>query len=207
MLISLSLTALLIVFLFSFFVQNAKIENKLDTARMSAIRRGYLQTRLQTVFTSIHRGTNESFYTKTFDKDKQPSLVVQFDNGIDPEAAFSGTILGKIFIDKDKNLCLTTSPIDEEENPQRRTEVLCPNVNDFEFAFLGNNGASEHGSKEKRIVINANYAWRSEWSKSMRGIPGIIRLTLHEEGREEPLRYAFILPITACIQYKGKNGT
>ncbi len=195
--IALSLTAILLTFLFSFFVESAKIEKKLDTARMAITNRGHLQTRLQTVLTSIDRSSMDPFfYTKQFEKEKHLSLIAIFDNGIDPDPAFSGPILGRIFLDQDKNLCLATWPLTKDKNRPWRKETLFPHVKDFEFEFLGTTSASEHGTKESSRPITAKLCWKSNWPKSVHEVPGIIRLTLVEESSDKPLRYAFILPVS-----------
>jgi hypothetical protein len=196
-LIALSLTAILLTFLFSFFVESAKIEKKLDTARMAMTNRGNLQTRLQTVLTSIDRGSMEPFfYTKQFDKEKHLSLVAIFDNGIDPDPAFSGSILGRIYLDQEKNLCLATWPLTQAKNRPWRKEILFPHVKDFEFEFLGTKSADEHGTKENSRPINATLCWKSNWPKAVHEVPGIIRLTVLEESSSKPIRYAFILPVS-----------
>ncbi|MBX7066500.1 MAG: hypothetical protein K1X28_04660 [Parachlamydiales bacterium] len=202
MLIALSLTAVLLTFLFSFLVETAKIEKKLDAARMCISTRGHLQTRLQTIFTSLD---HSAFYTKTFEKEKSLSLVLSFDNGIDPEPDFSGPILGRIFLDPEHNLCLASWPATEEKTRPWRTEILQKNVSSFEFDFLGPNTAPEHGVKEKILPIDANLAWRSHWPKSLGKAPAIIRLTIYEEGKKDPVQYAFTLPISECITYQGKD--
>lgn len=194
-LIALSLTAILLTFLFSFFVESAKIEKKLDTARMAISNRGHLQTRLQTVLTAIDRGTAEPFlYTKQFEKEKSLSLIALFDNGIDPDPSYSGSIIGRIFIDQQKNLCLATWPLDKNKNRPWRKEILLPHVESLEFEFLGKRSATEHGKKEKIRPITATLAWRSFWSITQDDIPSIIRLSVREEKQKEPLRFAFILP-------------
>lgn len=196
----------LITFLFSFFVQSAKIEKKLDTARMCTNFRGHLQTRLQTVFTSVDRSAVDSyFYTKLLGKEPHLSLIVLFDNGIDPDPSFSGTILGKIYLDHEKNLCLCSWPLTSTENHLWRNEILFPKIEDFEFEFLGENSPPEHGVKETRRAINANLIWRSHWPKSLHGMPSVIRLNVYEEGNKEPTRYAFLLPVVDCITYRGSK--
>lgn len=197
MLIALSLTAVLLTVLFSFFVESAKNEKKLDTARMCIAARGHLQTRLQTIFTSLDQKT---FYTKTFDKEKTSSLVFRFDNGIDPDPDFSGLILGRIYLDPEHNLRLAMWPATEEKVRPWRSEILQKNVKSFEFAFLGPN----NGSKENTIPITPNHAWLSEWAKSLGKVPSTIRLKIYENGSREPVPYAFILPISECINYQGK---
>ena len=194
MLIALSLTAILLTFLFSFFVESARIEKKLDTARMAITNRAHLQTRLQTIFSSLG---GEGLYTKQFEKEKMKSLVATFDNGIDPDPAYSGTIIGRVFLDGEKNLCLATWPLDREKSHLWRKEVLLPRVESFEFEFLGKNSA--HGKRETVRAINAALAWRGAWQT---GTPSVIRLSIKEEGQKEPLLFAFLLMTSEpCVTY------
>lgn len=176
------------------------MEKKLDAARACITNRSHLQTRLQTIFTSNDRST---FYTKIFDKEKLPSLVLCFDNGIDPDPDFSGMSLAKIHLDSQDNLCLTTWPTEEKENLPWRTEILQKQIKSFDFEFLGQNSALEQGFKEKIIPINPNFAWRGSWPKSMQKTPNMIRMNVYEQGRKDPVQYAFILPISECITYSG----
>lgn len=197
-LIALTLTAILLTFLFSFFVESAKIEKKLDTARMAISNRGQLQTRLQSIFTTIDRGAGEPyFYTKQFEREKSSSLIAIFDNGIDPDPAYSGSITGRIFIDEEKNLCLATWPLDKSKNLPWRKEILLPQVESYEFEFLGALSASEHGKKEKVRSISPTVGWRSAWPESLTSVPTIIRMKIKQEKMEEPLYFAFILPAPA----------
>lgn len=159
--------------------------------------RGHLQTRLQIILTSIDRGSTDSyFYTKQFEKENGVSLVTIFDNGIDPDPVFSGSIVGRIYLDEGKNLCLATWPQTKEKNRPWRKEVLFTNVKNFEFEFLGKKSAPEHGVKDQSRPINATLAWKMDWPKTSKDVPGIIRLTLYEEDSKEPIRYAFILPVS-----------
>jgi type II secretory pathway component PulJ len=197
-LIALSLTAILLTFLFSFFVESAKIEKKLDTARMAITARNHLQTRLQAILSSItHDSFQSPLYTKQFERESQPSLVAVFDNGIDPDPAYSGPILGRLFLDDDHNLTLATWPADKNKNPPWRKEVLLSNVQSFEFEFLGPTTATEHGKKEAIRPITANLCWRTQWPRSQTEIPSIIRLNIQQQ--KTPLHFAFLLPAPAKI--------
>lgn len=194
LLIALSLTAMLLTFLFSFLVESAKIEKKLDKARMAITARGHLQTRLQSVLSSLsHNSLEAPLYTQTFDKEKQPSLVAFFDNGIDPDPAFSGAVLGRLFLDEKQNLSLAIWPLDKNKAHLWRNEILMPGIESFEFAFLGRNSAPDQKKKEKIEQVNSALAWRSLWAKSESRVPSMIRLSLQEEKAKEPLHFAFIL--------------
>jgi hypothetical protein len=196
----------LLTFLFSFFVESAKIEKKLDKARMCMTARAHLQTRLQLVFTSIDKSALESyFYTKMLGKEPHLSLIVLFDNGIDPEPSFSGTVLGKIYLDTKRNLCLCSWPLSAQENQHWRNEILFSKVKDFEFEFFGENSPEESGVKEMRRPLNANLTWRSHWPKSIHNIPSMIQLKVYEEETKEPTLYTFLLPVADCITYRGNK--
>lgn len=199
-LIALSLTAILLTFFFSFFVQSVKIEKTLDQARMAISSRNHLQTRLQSILNSLVRGSECYFYTKQFEKESSLSLVVIFDNGIDPDPLFSGTVRGRIFIDEEKNLCLVTWPLNKMKNRPWRKEILMTSVDHFEFEFLGKKIALEKG---KAHSINGELAWRTSWPKGMLEIPSLIRLRVQEK---ETLRFAFILPsMDPFIVYPGEK--
>lgn len=160
-------------------VESAKCETKLDAARQKIDARAQVQTRLQSLFTSITPG---EFFTK---KDE---LFVLFDNEIDPDPAFSGPICGKIHLDDKQNLTLSTwSPANEEA---WRKEILLTNVDRFEFEFMGKKSAE----KEKMRPINAQYAWRTRWAKTDLAIPSVIRLLVWEKKQDDPIKFAFLLP-------------
>jgi type II secretory pathway component PulJ len=195
LLIALSLTAILLTILFSFFVETAKLDKKIETARQAIMDRNYLQVKLQTLFSSIDRSANAPyFYTQELEKEKTRGLVTIFDNGIDPDPAFSGTIQARLYLDENQNLCLTTQPFGSKTSHTSRKEILFPHVEHIEFEFLGKKRAPETGKQDDSRSINAAYAWRHEWSKTEREIPGIIRLTLQEKPSAKPIQYAFILP-------------
>lgn len=188
LLIALSLSAILLTFLFSFLVQSAKIERKLELARTQAIQRGHLYARLQNVFASIDRlSTTPYFYTE-----EDPfRLLFQFDNGIDPDPDFSGPLMGEISLDAAHRLQLKIWPPREKDAPWR-SEVLHPHIKEAVFEFLG--PASE------------KFAWRHLWPAHLQNAPGIIRLYLCEEGEKESIRYAFLLPtVEGWVSYQGAS--
>jgi hypothetical protein len=207
-LIALSLTAILLTFFFSFFSETAKMEKKLEKARMAITARAHVQTRLQNLLSSLQSTATEpsSLYTKHIDQENSPSLIAIFDNGVDPEPTFSGPLMGRLYIDEDHNLALASWPLSKSKHPPWRKEVLLSHVQSLEFAFLGDNKAPEDKSREKIHPINAQYAWRSHHPASESAIPSLVRLSVQEEGSKEPLRFAFILPSNhPHVKYQGKK--
>lgn len=198
MLIGLSLTALLLTFLFSFLVSSVKVEEKLDRARKEILARGELQTRLQDVLSSISSG---SLYTQQNQQELSPNLIAVFDNGIDPDPAFAGPVLTRIFLDENRDFCLAIRPLDNN-NKAWRKEILLPAVTKFEFRFLSSLSAKIE--KEQIYPINAAYCWRTAWSKQRSEIPSLIRLILEKEG--ETIEFAFILPsVDPFVTYSTKK--
>lgn len=155
---------------------------------MAITARGHFQTRVQNILSSIsHNTLDPPLYTKQFEKEKCSSLVAIFDNGIDPDPSYSGSILARLYIDEELNLSLATWPLDKSQ--LWRKEILLAHVDSFELEFLGPNSAAQ---KEKVTPLNANFAWRSQWPKIHTQLPSIIRLKLLQQN--EQLQFAFILP-------------
>jgi hypothetical protein len=170
-------------------VESARWETKLDAARNTIDSRASLQTRLQSLFTSITPG---EFYTKKED------LFFGFDNEVDPDPAFSGAISAKVHLDEKNHLVLTTWPANNEKTS--RKEILLHNVDHVEFEFLGKKGTE----KEKMRPINAQYAWRFTWAKTDLATPSSIRLLVWEKNQPDPVRFAFLLPTSEpFITYRG----
>lgn len=172
-LIGLSLMSMLLVFLFSFLAQNMRMEQKMEQARSALLERQNVQLRLQDLFTSLTRAQLQSpLYTQPLSDDDTPSLILHFDNGIDPDPAFSGPLLARLYLEN-QNLCLVFWPL-EEKNKWRK-EILLTHVTHLSYQFL----------HEKN--------WLISWPKERTDVPPLIRLQLQQEGR--PLQFAFRLPL------------
>jgi hypothetical protein len=196
--IGLGLLSALLSLLFSFFSSSAKMDQKIERAQHALLERQHLQNRLQSVLTSIvPDGEGSSLYTKAFKKNEDSSLVVFFDNGIDPDPQFSGPTLARIFIEQDC-LCLALWPQDRDKMKKGpvRQEILLHNVSSFSFRFLVKN-------------IDRSIEWKKEWPKKESWkIPSIICLDLWQgiDKNEEPnLNLAFILPSQEPPIYYGEK--
>ncbi|MDP1608746.1 MAG: hypothetical protein Q8L98_05485 [Chlamydiales bacterium] len=160
---------------------------KLEKAKNALLQRQHLTQRLQSLFTSmIPSRDGAALYTKVFPKETHSSLIVSFDHGIDPDPAFSGPSLGRIFIDKQNQLCLAIWPKEREKKQTSvRLEVLMQNVYDAKFLFLTRKP-------------NQSIAWEDERSEKEKApIPCLIRLDLweQEDKKELPsLEFVFLLP-------------
>jgi len=181
-LISLSLLSILLSFLFTSIARSAEFETKIDRARKELLERQRLQTRLQDLFLSAE---NSSLYTKKLPGDEKESLIAIFDNGIDPDPAFSGKVIARVYLDVDRNLSLAIWPHDPSEKKNRtrlswRNEILLSEVDGFEFLFFG---------KSIALPVNAEFAWESLWPSNRNKNPSMVRLRVQQNGN--PLSYAF----------------
>lgn len=197
LLIGLCLTALLLSCLFSFWVGSVKVEAKLQNARTEVLARAALQTRLQSIFTTLVPG--DSFYTQEFPHEEQDSLIALFDNGIDPDPAFSGPILARIYIDEEQNLALALWPKEETKDRNWRKEILLPHTPHIEWEFLGAKRGLTTPQKKRASVrpINASLEWRANWPEAAGELPALIRLCI-EQKNSAPLRFAFRIPASSA---------
>lgn len=203
-LIALSLTSLILSFLFSFLVETSRTEKKLEEARAKVTQRGYFQMRMQSLLSSIDKNSLDPFfYTTLLESSSQPVLEVLFDHGIDPDPLFCGVLRGEIYLDEKNNLTLLFKPLNPNHGGTERKEILFPKIRRFEMEFLGNTLASEKGSFRP---VSTTVGWNQKWPKSNRQLPSIVRAYVYEEGEEDPLCYAFILPlIEPMIAYEEKR--
>lgn len=178
--ISLSLTALLLSFLFALFVYAGQGEKKIEQARREVGERHHLQTTLDTFFLGIESGSTP-FYTERFPEEKEASLVALFDHGLDPDPTFSGPLTGRIFLNPRRELTLAYWPLDKEKRQLWREERLLSNVTSFQFDFLA--------PQQKGPPL---YDWTPRWPKELQKIPHFVRLTVWRG--QEPLTFAFEIP-------------
>jgi hypothetical protein len=197
LLIALSLIAVLLTFLFRFMVNNAQVQTKVETARAYLYPREQLQTRLSSLFTSLVPRSflnMPSFYTL-----EEGGIAAIFDNGIDPDPAFSGPIRSALTLEKG-SLILTLFPL-EEETPKRREQLLSQ-VEAVHFQFLAKRD-SQHPSPHA-VPIGRTAEWRTVWPRESWDLPALIRMTLKQQ--EGDLAFAFPLPVSEpAIIYGEKN--
>lgn len=206
LIIALGLTAILLSVLFRFFASSLLMDRKIETARTALFQRQHFQTRMTTLFTSIvprastPPSTGSSFYTA-----EGKEIVAVFDNGIDPDPAFSGPILGKFFLDSDANLALALWPLEKLEKNLYRKEILLQQVQDIRFQFLAKKTAQ--AEDPHAIPINESLEWRTNWPKTRWDIPSCIRLIVRQNNQD--IAFAFTLPFLepiATYHHEGGRG-
>jgi len=162
----------------------------MEIARENVLQRQNFQVRLQDVFTSLVPTQNHpAIYTEMFPKENH-SLIFTFDQGVDPNPAFGGTVLGKLYLDPQNNLCFALWSIDEKKDPPWRKEILMSHVKKLSFEFLGE-------KREEKQALNIGLGWHAEWKKERNDLPAIIRMNIEQEGVS--LQFAFQLPTSQPI--------
>jgi hypothetical protein len=185
-LIGLGLLSLLLHFLFHSMTQGMKMEASLNQTRQIMLGRQHLQSRLQDLFLSLVPNQMPPLYTKAFPKEKKESLLLYFDNGVDPDPLFSGPVLGRIYLDEQNRLVLNLWPTEKKlKNRPWRKEILLENVSHFQFQFLGRKQTKED------LAVTAALAWQKHWSKQKTETPSMIRLSITQKDQE--ILFAFFL--------------
>ena len=161
--------------------RSAQFETKIEKAKSALLERQNLQMRFQDLFLAVKES---SLYTKKLPGDKEESLIAVFDNGIDPDPAFSGPVLARIYLDDKSRLALAIWPITKEKkNRPWRREILLSHIDSYEFQFLGNK--TESGI----VPVNSELAWHSRWPQQKDKNPSMVRLKIRQ--KEGDLFYAF----------------
>jgi len=215
-LIALTLLSLLLSMIFGFFreltwwdQQNA-IQEKFD------FQMRHLESRLQSLFShTVHEADSTRkfyFYTSPPDENsKSASIVFTFDNGVHVNPYFSGDVLGRLYVDTHKRLCLVIWPL-LSDNPHQTVlnEVLVENVEGLSFKFYspplpGKRPAPVDPQKKNP---EPEKWYEDEWLLSFSQLPAIVQIHLEIEKNlsdtvKEPKRIepplvkwtsAFVLP-------------
>ena len=129
--ISLSLIAIILFFLFNHFVFITKYENKIQSIKKQSFKQAYLHSKLAYIFNQLSI-ENPIFYLEKEKNNNLYSLNFFFDNGIDISPNFSHFLFGKIYVNKKKELILETLS-DDKKN--KREEILFNNITDLTYQF------------------------------------------------------------------------
>jgi hypothetical protein len=183
--ISLSIVAILLGSVFTFFSQITRFEKKMMVAKEHVLEKNLLEIRLGGIFSQIiykNFSKEPIFYTEG------NSLFFHFDNGIDTTSFLSSVVAAKIFIDSKNNLILKIMPIDKDQEKIKfsREEILAKNVSDLHFEFLKKITPETPGPKK-------NYKTSTTWDKEQKNIPAEIKIYL-KNGKKEDLIFPFFLP-------------
>lgn len=178
--IALSLTAILLSVLFTFYRETMLYKGKIQKVKEQTLSHQLVQQRLGHLFSAIHSGEKEEknspFYLGNSSESSLPALYVQYDNGIDPNPAFSHVLTSTLFYSKTKELYLSTASRDGGT----RKELLATQVDSLSFAFY-------HPEKGE---------WVKNWDEKEKEVPSIVKLILGDSSTKEKVEFAFFPQIS-----------
>lgn len=191
-LIAISLLALLLTIVFSFFRELSVLSQVTEQKQKESFQMRYVETRLAFIFERLvnENETTRKFYFFTQPTNSQisssPSLIFTFNNGVRSDPNFSSDVLGRLYVDLDKRLTLVTWPIYTlQPHAYMQKEILLENVVGLRYEFYA---APERISNENAIVGAGENKpgetkpqrdrWQSEWPMSHKQMPSIIKITL-----------------------------
>ncbi|HRW58122.1 MAG TPA: hypothetical protein P5048_00720, partial [Chlamydiales bacterium] len=126
---------------------------------------------------------NSPILTKKFIDDNSTCLFFFYHNGIDPDFRFSGQVISKLFIDKKKNLCLITWPIDNLTI--YRKEILYTEVTEVSSYFYA--------------YTKGKFEWLKTWPPKDQKIPFFAKLVINTKASQIP--FSFFIPSSEIIPY------
>lgn len=172
--ISLGLTLMILTVLLGAYFQAEKSSVLWQNREKETFPERYLQHRLAEVFQTIGKvdQTETFFFTLDhgpFTLPGTPSLVFTYNNGTVMDPALSGQVLGRLYVNKDRDLSLVTFTDREswiqDLLPPLHREVLLKDVQSLQFEFF-------------QIAPDKEASFRKDgWPKDLKYAPGAIKLT------------------------------
>lgn len=218
LLIGLMLTILLLTTLTYFYQQVTWLDAKAETLQRDAFKLRYVENRLNFILESslaeYQDKKNFHFFASSNDLNgllapNSPSLIFLFDTKVSFDPEHTNDILGRLFLDKQKQFCLATWTAPKEwketQPPTIHKEILLDNVESLEFKFYV---ASQ---KDRSKILNAlaretaptiaepdtAEQWVSTWQTDYHYLPPMVKVILkyHPPDRPEPEIMTFIIPL------------
>lgn len=227
-LIAISLLSLLLVFVFGFFRELSGINRMTEEAQKQSFHMRYLESRLGFIF---ERVVNENdikkrtfyFYTQPANRNFStvPSLILTFYNEVRLDPTFSGDVLGRLYVDLDKRLCLAIWPLQVSEPHQYlQEEVLMENVVDIRYSFYAAPKRTKDGKEidsgeevDPENKTPGKDKWHEEWLMSYEQMPSIVKMVVKvaqdpgsrpdpsEKDKVKELMFYFVLPSSKNYVY------
>ncbi|MEI8300396.1 MAG: type II secretion system protein [Chlamydiota bacterium] len=191
-LLAFSILSMILAFLFNSLKTSALLNTKCDTLQRFFFTRHHIQERLSQIFSNIEpclapllEKGESAFYTC-----EEPclSLYFTFNHGIDPEESFTGTVQGRIFLEKN-TLILELTPTDPHYLLQKRREILLTNVESLSFLFYQRPSLVQ---RTKNTSSSGAFELLSKWPIDYPDIPYCITLSLKLQDKST-LDYSFYL--------------
>jgi type II secretory pathway pseudopilin PulG len=162
--IAITLLGLLLTGLFNCFHQGLKKNISAKELKQKVLQLELFQQRLKNLFSNLDGEAGLSL-------EKHPdayglALIVFYKQSIDPEFDMCGTLQGMVFVNKNKELCLTSW----SEKGKARNEILLDKIDTFTC----------------RLFDPKKAEWAETWSTKNEEDPVMIAIDLKWEGKEMP---------------------
>lgn len=204
-LIALSLTMILLTTLIGAYFQAERASAYWIQQEQENFPKRYLDLRLERAFSHLLTpDQNKNFFFTSensgFTLPGTSSLIFSYDNGAIKNPIFSGSVLGRLYVDRQGNLTLLTWPDrsdwNEDELPPFHREVLMTHVTNLQWDFF-------HIPSSQDNEGNKEVGWKgSVWPKENKYNPGAIKLTLSQNDLKTV--YIFMIP-KVLTTFKIKN--
>lgn len=191
-LIAFSLLSILLVFVFGFFRELSEITRMTEHAQKESFQMRYLESRLGFIFERVvnenKSGRNFFFYTEPPSKgiSSAPSLILTFSNGVRLDPAYSGDVLGRLYIDSSKRLCLAVWPLHvKDPHEHLQEEILFENIVDISYKFYSPPEKIKKGTDitPKKTIDPEKKSpekneWLPEWLETYKQMPAIVEIVI-----------------------------
>lgn len=194
-LIAMMLMSIVVTALLSAYSQMMFMQGEIQSTKKTTFENLYTQFRLGTTLSrAISPGDKEKeneffFYTRP------NSLLFTYNNGTGGGPLFSNSVIGKIAVNTQKQLTLTTWPsaARAKENPPSIREVLMEGVEEIKFSFF-HPPILNPKEREKRLNEGKSVegGWTSEWAIDNQDLPAIIKIAVKREGASQPLLFSTV---------------
>ncbi len=175
------------------------MDSSIEKMKQECFYKQHIYSRLNNIFSNVllqaklpSMLSQSSIY---WEKDKSSDyyvLSVFFDNGIDPDPAFSGPIKAEIFVEE-QSLWIKYISLENHENIRR--ECLSKTIEDWHVKFLYTDPLNP---KKTQLV--------SDWNKKDRKIPPQIIIKLQDMREKNDLSFVFFpLSLQDTIIYLEKK--
>lgn len=167
--VALSLTAVLISFLWQTYYHLQKQLVIMEKRKSESLQKLFFQEKISKLFSYIETEDGEKLLYTIKDRSRsQPTLIFKTKLPIDPDPDFSGLILSGLYLSEQGELCL----VHWASKDKMRVEVLLQNISSYQMLFY------DPLKKE----------WNDQWTEKMEGIPAMIKCkVLAKELQEEYL--------------------
>lgn len=202
-LIAMALLSLLLVIVFGFFRELFWLNEYTKNTIKQSFEKRYVESRLSYLFSHIinENASGKQFYffiTKD-EASSLPSLVLTFENGDIADNLFGGDVLGRLFVDQAKHLCLAIWPLEmgkdkasEDMRAYIKMEYLLNQVEDLQFHCFAAPDTQNQGGEPAEPQPGK---WlTNEWDKEYGEMPVIIKIDVTFSPDSKKETFAFVLP-------------